>query len=144
MGISAFNATRNAMCVDSELMEPNICPVLIVVDHLHDFVRRGSPDGGIRGTLVAVYGLRLPVVVVVVKHQLERLAAVTTARVGFFNCQLRPVQHAQSEYLLRAVLDRPEETNTDLGQILRIRNVTSRTDIDVGMGVIEIVGRREL
>ena len=41
-------------------------PVLIVVHHLDHFIRRRAPDCWVGGTVVAVNGLGLPVVVVVV------------------------------------------------------------------------------
>ena len=68
------------------------------------------------------------------QHQLEWLAAVAAARIGLFDRQLRAMQHAQSEHLLRTVLDRPEETDAHLGQILRLGNVSTRTHIDIRDG----------
>ncbi len=66
------------------------------------------------GAVFAVDRLGLPVVVVVMQHQLEGLAAVAAARIRLFHGQLRAMQHAQSEHLLRTVLDGPEKPDAHL------------------------------
>ena len=119
-------------------------PVLVVIDHLHRFIRRRAPDGRVGRPNRTVRRLCLPVVVVVVQHQPERLAPVTAARVGLFHRQLRAVQHPQAGHLVRAVLNGPDEPDAHLRQVLGIGNTPPRAGVNIGMGVVEIVGLGEL
>ena len=118
-------------------------PVAVVVDHLDHFIGGRTPDGGIGGAVFAINRLGLPVVVVVVRHQFEGLAAVSAMGIGILHGKLRAVQHAQAEDRLRIGLDGAEEADAHFGDIFRFRNFPSRAGINVGMNVVEVVRRRE-
>ena len=77
-------------------------PDLVVVDHLDQLVAGCAPDGA-----------------VVVDLQAERLAAVTAARVGFGDGQLRAVQHGLAQGLVLMILDAGQEPDghfVDIGR----------------------------
>ena len=104
------------------------CPNLVVIDHPDRFVRGSSPNGGIfcnarRGAAV------LPVVIVVVGHQAERLAAVTPGSVRFVNRHVCAVQHAIAEHLVGVVVERRQDADTNLIHVLEVGvgDVASRT-----------------
>jgi len=102
-----------------------------------------APDGWVGGTIVAVDRLRLPVVVVIVLHQAEGLAAVSAPGIGLFNGQLRTVQHAFAEDRLRIGRDGAKETDADFGEVRWLGNVAARAHVQVGVRIVHVVRRRE-
>jgi hypothetical protein len=119
-------------------------PYLVVVGHLDGFVGGRAPDGGVGGPDIAIDRLGLPVVVIVMRHQLERLATIAAAGIGLFHRQLRAVQHAQSKNRFRIMFDRTKEADTHLGHVFRLGNVSRRADVDVGTRVVGVIGRCKL
>ena len=83
----------------------------------------------------------LPVVVVVVNHQAEGLAAVAARRIGFVNGKLRAVQHAIAARLVGMVVDWTEKADANFAEVLEIGigDVASRAVVFDQIGVVLIV-----
>ena len=54
------------------------------------------------------------------------------------------MQHALAKLLVGRVLDGPEESDAYLAEILRLGNVAAGARVDIGVDVVEVVGRGEL
>jgi hypothetical protein len=78
------------------------------------------------------------------EHQFEGLATIAAAGISFFDGQLRAVQHAQSKDLFRVMLDGPEEADAHLRHVLGLGNVPRRSGIEIGVCVVEVIGRCKL
>ena len=70
-------------------------PDFVVVGEFHHFIAGCAPDG-----------------LIVVDHQLEGLASVGAAGVGFFDGELCSVKHGRAEALVGMVLDGAEEADS--------------------------------
>ena len=103
-------------------------PDLIVIGHLDEFVARSSP-----GRLV------------VVDHQMERLAPVAAGRIRFFDRKLRSVEHPSAEPLVGMILQRPEKPDADLIDISRLhhRYIARRAVVFHQLRIVLVIGSRE-
>ena len=125
------NAQHNMSRLRTDRAEDR--PVLIVVNHFDRFVPCRAPDPLVGWAGRAIDRLGLPVVVVVMHHQLEWLAAVAAARVGFFHGQLRPVQHVLAIRFVRTGIERTEESDPHFVDVLGIGDVAAGANVNIGL-----------
>ena len=88
----------------------------------------------------------LPVVVVVVGDDPERLAAVTSRSIGFVNGHLCAIQHASTAHLVGMVVERSEESDTDFGEVFEvgIGDLAGCAVVFDQVLIVLVIGRREL
>src|SRR5208283_1980924 len=84
-------------------------------------IRGCSPDGGISGDASGANAAVLPVVVIVMGHKAERFTAIPAGSVGLIDRHRGAIQHAVPEHLVRMVVKRGKETDTNLAEIFQIR-----------------------
>src|ERR1700690_215652 len=122
------------------------CPNFVVINHPDSIVGGSAPDGGILGHAGTGKVTHLPVVIVVVRDNSIRLAAVTSGGIGLVNRHLRAVQHAIAEHLFRMVVEWSEESDANLikGAEVGVGDVAGRAVVFDEILIVLIVRSREL